>query len=79
MPARSPLAAGRWPAADHHGVRPRRAASIGCTQCQGDAAAVAVVGILIIRCLARRLRADRFGLAFMRFAGIGCEGPAGVT
>ncbi len=34
--------------------------------------------ILITWCLARSLAAA-FGLAFMRFAGTGCDGPAGVT
>jgi hypothetical protein len=34
--------------------------------------------ILITWCLARKLRAA-LGLAFMRFVGIRCEGPADVT
>jgi hypothetical protein len=47
-------------------------------QCQGEVAAIAAGWILSTWCLAHRL-AVAFGLMSMRFAGIGCEGPAGVT
>jgi hypothetical protein len=47
-------------------------------QCQGEVAAERGGWILITGCLARSLPAA-CGLAFMRFVGIRCEGPAGVT
>ena len=48
------------------------------SQCQGEVAALCGGWILITWCLARSLVAA-FGLAFMRFVDIRCEGPAGVT
>lgn len=51
---------------------------IGTGQCQGGVAACCGGWILITWCLAHRLGAA-FGLASMRFVGIRCEGPAGVT
>jgi hypothetical protein len=56
--------------------RPRT--DLRSTQCQGEVAAFCGGWILITWCLARTLRAT-VGLAFMRFVGIRCEGPAGVT
>jgi len=53
-------------------------AGLGSAQCQGEVAAYRGGGILITWCLALRLGAA-FGLAGMRFVGIRCEGPAGVT
>jgi hypothetical protein len=47
-------------------------------QCQGEVPRVCGGWILITWCLARSLAAA-VGLAFMRFVGIRCEGPAGVT
>ena len=52
--------------------------SLELPQCQGGSAAVAVVGFRIIRCLAFSVAAV-FGLMCTRFAGIWCDGPAGVT
>jgi hypothetical protein len=48
------------------------------SQCQGEVPRVCGGWILITWCLARSLAAA-VGLAFMRFVGIRCEGPAGVT
>ena len=62
----------RGPLENHH-YRP-----IPSGQCQGDGAACCGGWILITWCLARTVDAA-FGLAFMRFVGTGCEGPAGVT
>ncbi|MGZ5364508.1 MAG: IS110 family transposase, partial [Mycobacterium sp.] len=45
---------------------------------QGEVAAARGGWILITWCLARTIGAA-FGLACMRFVGIRCEGPAGVT
>ena len=47
-------------------------------QCQGDVAACCGGWILITWCLAHSVAAA-CGLASMRFVGIRCEGPAGVT
>jgi len=47
-------------------------------QCQGEVAASSGGWILRTWCLARTVGAA-FGLACMRFVGIRCEGPAGVT
>lgn len=54
------------------------AGTIRSTQCQGGVAACSGGWILITWCLARTILAA-FGLVCMRFVGIGCEGPAGVT
>ena len=51
---------------------------LGSRQCQGDVAAWCGGWILITWCLAHSVAAA-CGLASMRFVGIRCEGPAGVT
>ncbi len=56
----------------------RRLAVLVSRQCQGEVAAECGGWILITWCLARSLPVA-CGLAFMRFVGIRCEGPAGVT
>lgn len=61
-----------------NGGAARARAPLASNQCQGEVAACCGGWILITWCLARSLGAA-FGLASMRFVGIRCEGPAGVT